>query len=409
MASRGREHAADAGGREAVERPRRRRGRSRKAQLARDRAIQTLTLCVLSAALAGAVTWRWAQRAPGPARPATAADAVHADPRATPPGSYSWTAQPTPQFPIPPYAKFLKEATVVLDPGHVGQRDRPGYKRGPTGLREAAANLSVTLFLRDFLEAAGARVILTRERDESLNLDDDDDLRDRAEIANRANADLLLSIHHNAADSNANFTTLFYHGDAGENPASADAARWLLGGLNDALRLDTHIGCAIQSDYSLFGSGLAVLRQAAVPAVLSEASFHTNPDEEERLRDPVYNRREAYGLFLGLARWAQAGLPRVRMVQPTSGAVRAGQPLVVKLEDGLSHRGGMGDKLLKIRAPSLRVEWNGSPVAYRVNWGTREVTLTPTAEMLRGAAELRVDFANAFGQHVLRPVIEVKR
>jgi N-acetylmuramoyl-L-alanine amidase len=328
----------------------------------------------------------------------------------TPPSQYSWAQQPPAAFPIPPYARFLEGVKIVLDPGHVGQIDKgSGWKRGPTGLREAEVNLRVTQFLREFLQAAGAAVTLTREVDQSLGLEDHEDLRDRAEIANRLRADLLLSIHHNAASSaSANYTSVFYHRSPDHSPASLCAARYLLTGLNDALRLEQHLGCALVSDLAIYKTdGFAVLRHARVPAVLVEGSFYSNPAEEQRLRDPLYNRREAYGLFLGLARWAQAGLPRVRLVEPADGRLRRGQAVVVALEDGLSGRGGLGSSALKILSDSLVVELDGQRLDYTVNWNRSELRFTPPASAAGRPARLYVDFATVFGQHVLHPWLEL--
>lgn len=337
--------------------------------------------------------------------PAPSADAL-----LTPPSGYAWTELPPASFPVPPYARFLDGVRIVLDPGHVGQIDKGGgWKRGPTGLREAEVNLRVAQFLREFLQAAGADVTLTREVDQSLGLDDHEDLRDRAEIANRLRADLLLSIHHNAAATpSANYTSIFYHRSPDHSPASLCAARYLLTGLNDALRLEQHLGCALVSDLAIYkADGFAVLRQARVPAVLVEGSFYSNPAEEQRLRDPLYNRREAYGLFIGLARWAQAGLPRVRLVEPADGRLRRGQAVVVALDDGLSGRGGLGASGTKIWSDSLVVELDGQRVDCAVNWNRNELRFTPPASAVGRPARLYVDFATVFGQHVLHPWVEL--
>ncbi len=344
----------------------------------------------------------WAVRGQAPVLPGPP------DPVKTPPRAYSWTEQPPPVFPIPPYARFLKGVSIVLDPGHVGQQDPGGtWKRGPTGLREAEVNLRVALFLREFLEAAEARVVLTREREESLNLPDDEDLRRRAAVANERHADLLLSIHHNADnDPRPNFTTLFYHAAPDQSAAGLCAARYLLAGLDDALRLDKQIECAVLSDRVLHKNGLAVLREAEVPAVLSEASFHSNPQEEARLRDPAYNRREAYGLFLGLARWAQAGLPRIALAQ--AGAARAGQDVVVTLDDGLGSRGGWGADATQISAAAVVVRLDGKPAHYTFDAGKRQVHVSLPKALHEGRHELFVDFENIFGQHVLHPALGVE-
>ena len=331
------------------------------------------------------------------------------DSRTADPRQYDWT-QPTPaSFPIPPYAEYLANAVIVLDPGHGGRGDDPNWKRGPTGLREAEVNLSVAKLLRDFLLAVGARVALTRETDIYLDEDKSADLRKRAEIANDLRADLLLSIHHNgAANANANYTTVFYHGHPDDSPASLAAARHLLIGLNDALRLERHIPCALQSDYTMYINGLGLLRAARIPAVLTEASFHSNPLEEHRLRDPLYNRREAYGLFLGLARWAQAGLPRVSLVPPqTQSAGRKEAPIVVRLDDGLSSRGGFGADQPAIFESSITVRLDGRPAAFTFDPRSRLLRIARPSGSSANPRELFVQFRNKFDQPVLHPRLEL--
>jgi N-acetylmuramoyl-L-alanine amidase len=359
---------------------------------------------VLAAAFGGVVVWLCIPT------PRTDPVAPILDPVHSLPGSYEWADAPTPTFPLPPYARFLKDVTIVLDPGHGGRAERNGWKRGPTGLREAEVNLHVALFLRDFLEAAGAVILLTRESDVYLDPDDARDLRARIEIANQARADLFLSIHHNGSDSpTANYTSVFYHATPERSPASLDAARYLLTGLNDALRLEQHLGCALVSDYAIHpDEGFVVLREAEVPAVLTEASFHSNPAEERRLRNPVYNRREAYGLFLGLARWAQAGLPRVRLVEPADRRVATGKALVIELDDGLRARGGLGTSLPQIQAGTLSVKIDGEPVRYQADFARGQLRIQRTGERLQKGGHLYVDFANVFGQHVLHPWIQLQ-
>ena len=75
-----------------------------------------------------------------------------------------WEAHARP-LPVPrhPAQKYLEGWIIVLDPGHGGRADAKGYKRGPTGVREAEMNLRVAKLLRSLLEDAGATVTLTRE------------------------------------------------------------------------------------------------------------------------------------------------------------------------------------------------------------------------------------------------------
>jgi N-acetylmuramoyl-L-alanine amidase len=333
------------------------------------------------------------------------------DPRLTPSLDYDWARLPPPEFPIPSYARFLRGVVIVLDPGHGGmrpnrRRELVDPNRGPNGVREAEVNLTVALYLREFLESAGATVQLTRERDEYLQENVQRDLAARVHLANRVKADLFISIHHNAAaNPQTNYSLVFFHDDGEERPASLCAARYLITGLNDALRLETHVDCAIRSDFvSHPEEGYAVLRQAEVPAVLVESSFHTNPEEADRLLDQIYNRREAYGLFLGLARWAQAGLPSAMVMRSEDGA-NAGVTLV-QLDDGLIGRGLSGPKMRTIREHTLRVRVDGKPVEYTYLSAEKRLRLPFPPAALRGRT-LFVDFENLFGQHVLHPELTV--
>lgn len=269
--------------------------------------------------LAGAVLLYQGCRAPQP-RPAEpekpAVDpmtAVHTLIEA--PDDFATQRIGSPEFPIPPYAKFLKGVKICLDPGHGGDAAKRGYKRGPTGVREAEVNLRVAKYLRELLTHCGADVKLTREDDV------DSSLTERANVANTWGADLFLSLHHNAIDNKpqVNHTTVWYHKDVDYRPSDIDLARYVCQGLYDSLALHEITDVPLKSDQLMYESGFGVLRAAQVTAALSETSFFTNPDEEQRLRTPEYNLREAYGLFLGLARYAATGLPKARLIEPADG------------------------------------------------------------------------------------------
>src|SRR5690606_32492169 len=88
------------------------------------------------------------------------------------------------------------------------------YRQGPTGEREEWVNLRVALHLKVLLEEHGATAVMTRTTDEFV------ELSRRAEIAREHNADIFLSIHHNAtADPEVNFPIIYFHGNASENLA----------------------------------------------------------------------------------------------------------------------------------------------------------------------------------------------
>ncbi|MBA3316927.1 MAG: N-acetylmuramoyl-L-alanine amidase, partial [Gemmatimonadales bacterium] len=90
-------------------------------------------------------------------------------------------------------AGSLKGRLIAVDPGHP-----PGGATGPTGLREAQANRAIGLELKRLLEQEGARVFITRTADVPL------ELWPRMDAAERAGADLLISIHNNALPDGVN-------------------------------------------------------------------------------------------------------------------------------------------------------------------------------------------------------------
>ncbi len=314
--------------------------------------------------------------------------------------------------PAAAYARYLAGMRICLDPGHGGDADRPGYKRGPTGLREAEVNLRVALMLREMLTEAGAAVFMTRENDTALSDAGAEDLRLRAEVANRNDCDLLLSIHHNASATNpdANFASVWYHGDVDDNPASLDVARHLAVALIDALDLPQTLGCPVLSDELIARTGFAVLRHARVPAVLTEASFHSNPDEERRLADPVYNRREARALFAGLARYAYGGLPRARLVAPADGVVIAGgsRSVQVELQDGLAQRRSWGWDRRQILRDSIRVRLGDRVLPHVYEEQPDRVWFIIPPDVPPGRPRVRLQFQNVFKHSNTRPDLGIE-
>lgn len=311
-------------------------------------------------------------------------------------------------YPIPPYAKYLEGVKLCLDPGHGGQAHKRGYKRGPTGVREAEMNLRVAKYLRALLEAAGAEVLLTREDDVDLSL------AERGGMATDQGADLFISLHHNAISGKpqVNRTTVWYHNDVDFRPSNLDLARYLCYGLYDSIRLPQISGIPLHSDQLMYESGFGVLRAAHVTAALAESSFFTNPEEEQRLRDPEYNLLEAYGLFLGLAKYAAAGLPKAHLVEPEDGVVRgaAGAVLVFALDDGLRSRGSWGHDRQMILSDSIAVRVDGLEAPYTfTNEGYRLEVELP-ADLGPGEHTVEVQFQNMYKNSVLNPhfVIEVE-
>jgi N-acetylmuramoyl-L-alanine amidase len=172
---------------------------------------------------------------------------------------------------------------IAVDPGHP-----PAGATGPTGLREAEANLAVALELRRLLEQAGARVLMTRTADTAV------DLWPRVKMSQSANADLLVSIHNNALPDGlnpftSNGTSVFYN-QLRSVPLARDIQAALL------LRLGLR-------DLGIGRGDLALVRGTWMPSALTEGLFMILPDQEAALRTRVGQELYAQGVFDGIRRF----------------------------------------------------------------------------------------------------------
>ena len=215
-----------------------------------------------------------------------------------------------------PRAEFV----VVIDPGHGG--DNMGA-RGPSGLIEKNVTLDIAIRLRKLiLENMSAEVILTRDSDEAVSLDE------RTATANHNRADLFVSIHANASRRvNARGAeTYFLSYQATDDEARAVAAiendtLGLDGGIPDNSSLQMILWDIAQSAFLQESSALAevvqdnlndalgidnrgikqapfrVLMGATMPAVLIEVAFISNPEEERRLRNAAFQDRLARAIY----------------------------------------------------------------------------------------------------------------
>lgn len=210
--------------------------------------------------------------------------------------------------------------TVVLDAGHGG--DDEGA-RGAQGIVEKELVLDVARRLRARLNAAGLQVLLTRERDVYVPLED------RTTIANEARGDLFISIHANAASARAarGIETYFLSLEASDDAARQLAAREnaafrdptvpavavddpLVGILGDLAaselmqESDEFARLAQQEIASLDGAPSRGVKQAPfvvlmgleMPAALVEIGFVTNPHDARALASAERRERIAQAL-----------------------------------------------------------------------------------------------------------------
>jgi N-acetylmuramoyl-L-alanine amidase len=211
--------------------------------------------------------------------------------------------------------------------------------KGPSGLLEKEVTLDMAKRLQAGLaRRLGIRVILTRDTDKQVGLDD------RTALANHERADLFLSVHVNASTAGQarGAETYFLSYQATDDEARAAAALE-----NNTLGVEnspgnTALGMVLwdlaQSQYLSESSKLAetiqenlnallriesrgvkqapfkVLMGATMPAVLVEIGFITNPEEESRLKDGAYREKIAQAIIDSVAAFKervdkQLGIP----------------------------------------------------------------------------------------------------
>jgi N-acetylmuramoyl-L-alanine amidase len=243
----------------------------------------------------------------------------------------------TPPPPVPPSANVnggfslsrqlgLGVARIVIDPGHGGHD--PGAKA--RGLEEAELVLDVALRLETLLKDAGVEVIMTRRTDTFIALEE------RTAIANRAGADLFLSIHSNASATDLAHGVETYFLNFAPNPqAEAIAARENAGGsrtmrnlpdivraiaLNNKIDESRDFASMVQNalytklqktnrnvrNLGVKQAPFMVLVGATMPSILAEISFITNRQEATLLKTDKYKEQIAEALLAGILRYQQA-------------------------------------------------------------------------------------------------------
>jgi len=227
---------------------------------------------------------------------------------------------------------------IAIDPGHGGED--PGAI-GPTGLKEKDVVLAIAMQLRERLNAKpGVRVLMTRDSDFFVPLGE------RVKKAERVQADLFVSIHADAFFTpEARGASVFALSQGG---ASSAAARWMaqrenqsdsVGGVSvkvkdaqvmralldmsttaqikDSLRVGDEVLSRIGKVGKLHRgrveqASFAVLKAPAIPSILVETAFISNPQEEDKLRDPDYRHQLVEALFTGIDRYFAKNPPVAR-------------------------------------------------------------------------------------------------
>ena len=219
----------------------------------------------------------------------------------------------------------LKIGRIVIDAGHGGH---DSGTLGVDGIEEKDVVLDVALRLGKLLhDRLGAEIIYTRSDDTFVPLET------RTAIANKAQADLFLSIHANSSPDESARGVETYYLNFTSDPTALDVAarenavsdqsihqlsdlvkkialkdkieesREFASDVEGSLYAGLQKGNAGLKDRGVKKAPFVVLIGANMPSILAEISFVTNPKDAEQLRDPEYRERVAESLYKGIARY----------------------------------------------------------------------------------------------------------
>ncbi len=180
----------------------------------------------------------------------------------------------------------IADKTIVIDPGHGG--DDQGVCAHD--VKEVNIVSAIASKLQGRLAAHGATVVLTRALKQSTDPSD----AERAAIANDVDADLLVSIHCDAATSpQASGIATFHYGSPGSG--------WSHIGERAAQRIhQALLERTSAEDCKVHGRTWDILRRTRMAAVRIDVGYLTNESEAAALADPAYVESVAAGIAAGI-------------------------------------------------------------------------------------------------------------
>ncbi|MBU5437134.1 N-acetylmuramoyl-L-alanine amidase [Tissierella sp. MSJ-40] len=194
---------------------------------------------------------------------------------------------------------------IVIDPGHGGIDGGTGDK---DGLLEKDINLDVSLKLKKVLEKEGFKVVMTREKDVSLEEHSDikasryiKDLNARKTIINENDPIVFVSVHVNSSKkSTARGVKVYYYPTSTEGKMLAQSICQSvdINVYQDFLKDNSMKAEAIPEDYF-------VLRETKYTGVLVEVGFITNIEDNKLIKNNRYQQKIALAIKEGIKEYIE--------------------------------------------------------------------------------------------------------
>lgn len=187
-----------------------------------------------------------------------------------------------PNIEKPGMNQYLKNKTIIIDPGHGG---RDSGTIGVKGTLEKDMTLRTAKLLFDKLKASEANVILTRTSDSYISL------RNRVSLSHYRNADAFLSVHYDSVnDRSVRGITSYYYKTAMDAPLASALQKEII--KHTKLKDRGHR----QGNYH-------VLRENKQPSVLLELGYLSNSTEELTILSGSFQENVSNGIYYGLAHY----------------------------------------------------------------------------------------------------------
>lgn len=191
---------------------------------------------------------------------------------------------PNPQFRSQPQRRVTNgRVVVIIDPGHGG---KDSGALGIGGAREKDVILPIGRRLAEILQQNGVQVIMTRDSDYFVTLPG------RVLLAERANADVFVSIHANSAGASrpdVNGLEVYYY-DSGL-------------GLARIVRSSILQSIGTIKDRGVRRARFYVLRKSSMPSILVETGYMTGREDMARLRTSAYQNKMAEAIARGVLQY----------------------------------------------------------------------------------------------------------
>ena len=193
----------------------------------------------------------------------------------------------------------IERIKILIDPGH------GGVDQGASGdmkIGEAPINLAISKKLMTFLEGSGFIVEMTRYDDSGLYSElsgtirdkKNQDLKNRVELINNSDADLVVSIHLNSfPQKQYSGAHVFYQKKNGTTKLAADIVQESMKNILDPNNKRVP---QIKKD-------IRIMDDTSVPVILIECGFLSNSEEERKLISDDYQEKTAWAIYTGIIKY----------------------------------------------------------------------------------------------------------